>query len=245
MNWIWRAAVGCALAVLPVSLAAQQEGLRTRLEARGLPADLVTGVMDVAANVQARGLPADAVANKAIEGWAKHVPGPRILATLRQQATRLGEARDALVGTGFAHPDGEVIVAAGEAIGQGLGRVELGTLVRTGSGSEGLAAGMSVAAALVSQGFRVSEATGIVAEALRAGRPVSQVLDLPSVARALRAQGLGAAEIGRRMLGGTTGAGVGAGGGGAGGVRPGGVPAGMPGGQQNPTGGGNRPPGRP
>lgn len=235
-------AVGCVLAVLPCSLSAQQEGLRTRLEARGLPQDVVSGVVEEAAAAQSRGLPAEAVANKAIEGWAKHVPGPRLLAAVRQYAARLGDARAAVVRAGIADPTGEVIVAAGEAIGRGLGSGELGVLVSASPRSEALAAGVTVAAALVAQGFSAGEAAGIVAEALRAGRPVAQVLDLPSVARALRAQGLGTAEIGRRLLRGGAGASGGAGGGAGGGARPGGVPPGMPGGRQNPPGSGRRPP---
>ena len=242
MNLLRRIVPGLMLVVLPAAAAAQQEALRTRLESRGLPADVVGRVLELASGAQSRGLPADAVANKAIEGWAKHVPGPRLIAAIQQYATRLGEARDAVVRAGLADPPGDVVVAAGEAMGQGLGGAELGTIVRAGPRSPALAAGVTVAAALVAQGLGPRGAAEIVAEALRTGRPIASVLDLPSVARAMRAQGSSTAEIGRRMMTGGGGGAMGPGGG-AGGARPGGVSPGVPGGRQGPPpGGGQRPP---
>ena len=80
---------GLVLLLLPAVLAAQQQ-MRTRLEARGIPADIVGRVLEVAGDAQGRGLPGDAIANKAIEGWAKRVPGPRLVAAVQQYAARLG-----------------------------------------------------------------------------------------------------------------------------------------------------------
>jgi hypothetical protein len=238
------------LLVLPGVLPAQQDAVRARLEARGLPADIAGRIAEVAAEARSQGLPADALVGKAVEGWAKHVAGPRLVAAVQQYAVRLGSARDAVVGAGLAEPPGDVVVAAGDALGQGLGVGEVEILIRAGARSRALGAGLSVAGALAAQGLGPSRATGIVAEALRTGRPIADVLDLPSVARALRAQGLGTAEIGRRMMSGGGALGPASGGvGGAGGARPGGVPQGMPGGQQNqpsvPPGGGHRPPDAP
>jgi hypothetical protein len=187
---------------LPGEARAQQPDVRARLVARGLPSDLVDGVVSVATDATARGLPSGPLADKALEGWAKHAPQQRILAVVQQFAGRMGEARLAVQGAGMASPPGEVITAAAEALGRGMSAAQLGSIVGAEGRSGQLAPGLRVAAALTAQGMRMDQAVAVVTGAMRRGRSSDQILDMPSIMRAMQTQGLDAPEIGRRMLSG-------------------------------------------
>ena len=56
----------------------RQADAQAQLTARGLPAELAGQVAVVARETESRGLPGQAVVDKAIEGWFKRVPPPRI-----------------------------------------------------------------------------------------------------------------------------------------------------------------------
>jgi hypothetical protein len=237
----------------PAALHAQGADLRARLDARGLPPDLAQGVAAVAEQASAQGLPGGAVADKAIEGWAKHVPAERILSAVGAYATRLGEARSMLGRTGLATPGPAVVVAAAEALGRGIAEEQVGQVVRAARAPGSLAPGLTVVAALRAQGLRATEAVGVVVGAMRRNRSVDQLLDLPSMARAMQGEGLEAGEIGKRMIRGVE-SGDGGGGddhdgrpgawpGSGSGHRPPGMPPGMPGEGENRPPSGQRPPG--
>ena len=189
-------------AAIAGSARAQQPGVRARLAARGLPAGLVDGVAAVASEAASRGLPTDPLADKALEGWAKHAPPERILSVVQQFAGRMGEARQAVQSAGVTSPQGEVITAAAEALGRGMNAAQLGSIVRAEHGSGQLAPGLRVTAALSAQGMRMDQAVQVVTGAMRRGRSSDQILDMPSIMRAMQTQGLDAPEIGRRMLSG-------------------------------------------
>ena len=227
------------LLVCPAALAAQGPDVLARLAERGLPPELAQRVLDVAQSAAARGLPGDAIADRAIEGWAKRVPAARIVAALEQYAVRLGDARDAVGQAGVATPPPALIVAAAEALGRGLGPSQVGAVVHAARTPGAVAPGLSVVTALTAEGLASDAAVGVVVAAMREGRSADQLLDLPSTARALRAGGMEPGDVGRRMMGG-----------GPGGERPGGVgprppgmPPGMPGRGPPPAPGGHRPPG--
>ena len=243
-----RLLVAVALA-WPAALSAQEAGVRARLDARGLPPDLAQGVAAVADRASARGLPGAAVADKAIEGWAKHVPAARILAAVEAYASRLEDARSTLGHAGLAAPGAAAVVAAAEALGRGIAPGQVAEVVRAARAAGSLAPGLTVAAALRAQGLETAEAVGVVVEAMHRKRTVDQLLDLPSMARAMQAEGLEAGEIGRRMLRGEQPGGEdrdgrpGAAPGGSAGHRPAVMPPGVPGdgGSRPPSG--QRPPG--
>jgi len=215
-------ALGLAPAA-PAWLAAQQPSVRAALEARGLPADLALAVDSIAARAGANGLPEGPLTDKAVEGWAKHVPAPRIVAAVAAYADRMVEARAAVQGGGVREPDGALISAATEALGAGIGAPSVGTVVRAAPDPSLAAPALTVAAALTAQGLTADQAVTVVADAMRGGRTMAQILDLPSVARAMQDQGMTPAEAGRRILegGAPTGGVLGPAGG-----RPGGSPAG-------------------
>lgn len=189
-----------AALLLPAALAAQQRELSAQLAARGLPPDLVQGVAAVAADATSRGLPAGPLVDKALEGWAKRVPAAQVLAVVRLFAGRMGEARQAVVQAGVTSPPGEAIAAAAEAMGRGIAASLVVEILRAAPDPALAAPGLRVAAALAAQGLTPEQAAQVVSDALRGGRTVAQLLDLPSAMRAMQAQGLAPPEIGRRML---------------------------------------------
>jgi hypothetical protein len=192
--------VAGVLAAAPPGLAAQQGGVEARLTARGLPTDLAQQIQAIATDAAAQGVPADPLADKAIEGWAKHVPAVRIVSAVRLFAGRMAEAGVAVRGAGFQAPPGAVIAAAAEAMGGGLGVEEIRSVVRAASAPEAAAPGLSVAAALTAQGLASKQAVTIVVDAMRRRRPMSQLLDLPSVARSMHEQGMSPGEIGEKLM---------------------------------------------
>jgi hypothetical protein len=192
-----------ALAVLlaaPTALSAQGGSVEARMSARGLPPVLTQNVLRIAADAAAQGVPAGPLADKAIEGWAKHVPPGRIVSALRLFATRMAEAAAAVQGAGLEHPSGSVIAAAAEAMGGGLKADEVRSVVRAAGSAEEASPGLSVAASLAAQGIGSKQAVTIVVDAMQHRRPMSQLLDLPSVARSMHEQGLSPGEIGEQLL---------------------------------------------
>ncbi len=202
MKTIRHVGLATLLAVLAAPATAQQPDIQGTLEARGLPAQLVADVTAVADEAMAQGLPADPLVDKAIEGWAKQVPAPRILAVIRQFRLQLFDARQAIQRGRPDEPLGMVVAAGAEAMGRGITAAQVETIVRAAPRPESSAPGLRVAAALTAQGLTSDQAVDIVIDAMRRGQTDAQLLDLPSVARAMHARGLGPAQIGQQMMGG-------------------------------------------
>ena len=184
----------------PAAVAAQDTGIEARLEARGLPAGLAHDVAAIAASASARGVPEQPLANKAIEGWAKRVPAPRILSAVRQFADQMFSARDAVRGAGIESPSGPVIAAAAEAMRSGMRAEQVRSVVRAAAAADVAAPGLSVAAALAAQGLGGDQAVKVVVTAMRNHQSMADLLDLPSIARAMHDQGLSPGDIEHRIL---------------------------------------------
>ena len=196
----WRTLAAVALVVVPAALAAQEASVGERLAARGLPAELVQEVQRIASDAAAQGVPAGPLADKAIEGWAKRVPPARIVSALRLFAERMAEAGAAVRAAGLEHPSGNVIAAAAEAMGGGFQPAQIQSVVRAAGTAEAAAPGLSVATSLAAQGLGAKQAVTIVVDAMLHRRSMSQLLDLPSVARSMHDQGMSPGEIGDRLL---------------------------------------------
>ncbi len=192
--------VVAALVAVPPALVAQQSDIGVRLTARGLPADLVAQVQAIATDAAAQGVPSGPLADKAVEGWAKHVTSERIVSALRVFAGRMAEAGAAVRSAGLRTPPGRVIAAAAEAMGGGLDADEVQSVVRAAGTADDAAPGLSVAASLAAQGIGAKQAVSIVVNAMQHHRTMSQLLDLPSVARAMHEQGMSPGEIGDKLL---------------------------------------------
>lgn len=188
-----------ALLLAPAVLVAQQTRVRADLEARGLPAALAAEVGAIADSAAARSLPVEPLEDKAIEGWTKRVPAPRIVAAVRQLTIQLDAAAAAVEEAGLSSPAGTVVSAAAEALARGISQENVHALVQAAPTPEAAAPGLTVAAALAAQGLSASAATDAVVQAFGRGGSVAQVLDLPSVANLLIGQGVPASEVARRL----------------------------------------------
>jgi len=244
----WLRCVGAALLVLAGSgeAAAAQQDVRSQLATRGLPPDLVNGVAAVATDAAARGLPTAPIADKALEGWAKHAPAARILTVVQAFTARMADAQVAVRSGGIASPPGEAIAAAADAMGRGMTGAQVTTVVRAGGPGADAAAALHVAAALSSQGMGMDQAVTVVSTAMRERRSSEQILDMPSVMRALQARGMTPTDIGRQLMEGGQGHDGPGGRGGSGGMDGQGPAGGSGGGHGGDGGGhgpgGNRPP---
>ncbi len=241
MTRAWRAAIGVAVALAAGAPAAraQEDGVRAALQAHGVAAEVVEAVAAAADRARAGGLPSGPLVDKALEGWAKGVPGPRIVGAVDQYVGRMAEARALAREAGIADPPGEVIAAVAEARLREMAPEQVREVLRAGRSGARVATGLKVATALAAQGLGAPEAVRVVTRAMRQGRGVDQLLDLPAQMRALEADGLGMGEITRRMLGGGAGGAGGWRGAGGAGASPGGAspPPPPPGGTRSPGSG--------
>ena len=200
MTSLRQTVVAVLLALVPAGVAAQGTDVQARLEARGLPSGLARQVAAIAASAAADGLPTAPIADKAIEGWAKQVPTERIVAACSRFSGQMAGARDAVRGAGIAAPSGAVIAAAAEAIRSGMQPAGVRSVVQAAGEGAVAAPGLSVAAALRAQGLGGDQAVKIVVGAMHAHRSMADLLDLPSVARAMHDQGMSAGDIEHRIL---------------------------------------------
>jgi hypothetical protein len=158
---------------------------------------------------------------------AKRVPQPRIVAALNQFRVRLHAAQQAMIRTGHPEPPGPIVAAAAEAMAQGIDEAQMGEIVDAAQTPASAGHGLRVAAALAAQGIDGDEASAIVVQSMHRGWTDAQLLDLPSFANQMRAQGTPPQQVGQRLMqggGSMAGAGVSPGMG----SRPPGVPPGNP-----------------
>jgi hypothetical protein len=200
MTTIRVALVTAGLLAAPGLLAAQGGGVEDRLTARGVPAALAHRVASIAADAAARGVPDGPLTEKAIEGWAKQVPAERIVAAVTRFVEQMVVARDAVRGAGVEAPAGPVIAAAAEAMRSGMQAEQVRSVVRAATATNFAAPGLSVAAALSAQGLGGEQAVKIVVGAMHNHQSMSDLLDLPSVARAMHDQGMSPGDIEHRIL---------------------------------------------
>jgi len=208
-------------------LAAQAPDVRRELTQRGAPPEFVDAVLAQVAAAREAGLPVGPVADKALEGWAKHVAAPRVATALAQVRSRLAEGRDALVAAGQSVPSDAAVAGAADALAQGLTPEDVGVLVTTAPTPEAASAGLTVAASLRAQGLERRAAVRAVRDALSQGVGAAELYELPSAVADLTSRGMAAADLARRIMEGgglplppTAGQGKGA-------ARPGNLPPGL------------------
>lgn len=205
---------GAALLMSPLPAAAQQADGLDRLE-RDYPADVIRGVEDVLERAGELGLPRQALADKALEGAAKRVPGDRLLQALERRLDGLRTAADALPADA-----GPASVRAGaDALGQGLDPDDVRGIGELASEADRPAA-LTVLGELSRLGVPVDQAEASVAQALERGDGSGSVLALGQQVR-------DAVQAGESPLAALQRAGVGPFGSGFPGVGP---PGGFPGG---------------
>lgn len=168
-----------ALLAGPLPLAAQS--VRPRLEGR-VPASVIPAIDSLVQSAAQEGLPTEPLVQKAIEGGAKQVAAPRIVAAVQVSLSQLRGARDLLVRAGDPPPvpPGEVITVAW-ALRRGLP----GTVVERVAGAlphPPRAPALHAVADLVAHRFDADSAADLIIEAVRDGVPQERLLDVSTAA---------------------------------------------------------------
>lgn len=173
----YAAALAGFLAVtLPLSA---QTGVAERLRGRVAP-EVVVAAQRLAREAAAKGIPVELIVQKAIEGGAKGVPAPRVVAALEALAVRLETAARAARSAGLAAPDPATVESGAFALGTGIGEQQLERLVRSSRPPHAPDVTLRVAGALAALGVPPGQTVELVVQAIEAGRPVAGVVSLPA-----------------------------------------------------------------
>lgn len=200
---------------------AAQTGVAERLRGRVGP-EVVAAVERLAADAAAQGLPLEPLIQKAIEGGAKGVPGPRVIVALEELAGRLVVAARAARAAGLATPDASTIEAGAFALGTGLGEPEVASLVRASRPPHAPDVTLRVVGALAALGVPAALSAELVVQVIEGGGPAADVIALPADVQRGMGRGLTPAEAAGAARGGR---------GNAGKPRPGNPPKGPPSGK--------------
>jgi hypothetical protein len=189
-----------SLGAAPRGAPAQERDLRGELTARGAPPAFVDAVQARVDEAVAAGLPGRPMAEKAIEGWAKHVPLARVETALDQVRAQLVAGRDAVVARGYGTADAALVAAAGEALGRGMTRDDVDAVLASAPTPEAAATGLTVAAAMAAQGLDRAAAIRAVRDALRGATDPTELYELPSAVADLTGHGMPMGEVARRIM---------------------------------------------
>ncbi len=174
-------------ALVALRLAAQAPDVAARLTGRVSP-EVARAVAGIAASAADRGLPVEPLVQKAIEGGAKGKPADRVIAAVRALADQLAAAADALR-SGAGRTDADVVEGGAYALGAGLGVKQVRQLARASHPPYDAALTLRVAATLAALGVPPTSTVDLLQGVISAGRPPSEVLDLPGEVQAGVAQG--------------------------------------------------------
>lgn len=148
--------------------------------ARRLDPATYAAVRTIVDSARGDSLPAKALQDKALEGAAKHVPGPRIVAAVRQLASELREARTLLraAAPGASLRGGE-IVAAADARRRGVPAGDVTALRHDLKPDVSLIVPLTVLGDLVQRGIPAGQARGVIEQLAGAGVTPQQMADIP------------------------------------------------------------------
>lgn len=174
--------IALAVAALPPGVAGQAD-VSQRLDGR-VPPDVVRAVADIAAAAGARGLPVDPLVDKALEGGAKGVPAPMVIAAVRALATRLEAAAGALHDAGLEAPPADLVEGAAYALNARLSAHQVRDLVRASHPPYDAVLTLRVAATLAALGVPPRQAVDLVEQMMNSGREPGDLLALPGQVQA-------------------------------------------------------------
>ena len=170
------------LAVLagPVAAATLAAQGRPSLEARLDPPTLVA-VRAIIDSARGDSVPLHVLEDKALEGAAKRVPPPRIVAAVRQLSADLRDARALLRSAVPRAPlaEGE-IVAAADARRRGVPAADVLALRSRVPPATPLVVAFTVLGDLVQRGVAADQAREVIEQLIRAGVPAQQVAEIPA-----------------------------------------------------------------
>ncbi|HKI96126.1 MAG TPA: hypothetical protein VJ992_12640 [Gemmatimonadales bacterium] len=150
--------------------------LQQRLDRQTFEA--VRAIMDSA---RAYSVPTGPLADKALEGAAKHVPAARILAAVRQLRNELADARGLLRAGAPGAPLGtEEIVAAADAQRRGVPAADVTQLRHDVPTATSLVVPLTVLGDLIQRGVPADQARGVIEQLVTAGVSAQQIADVPS-----------------------------------------------------------------
>ncbi len=168
-------AVLVSLSAMPLSAQARSP-LQQRLDAPTFAA--VRAIMDSA---RADSIPTAPLADKALEGAAKHVPAVRILAAVRRLRSELADARGLLRAGAPGAPLGtEEIVAAADARRRGVPAADVTQLRHDVAAATSLVVPLTVLGDLIQRGVPADQARGAIEQLVTAGVSAQQIADIPS-----------------------------------------------------------------
>jgi len=192
-----KAGARALIALLWVSLPAAAVAQDVRLQAR-LDQPTMLAVNAIVDSARVAKLPTAPLIDKALEGAARHIDGPKIITAVRQLSVRMGTARRVLGPS--ATPD-EIKAGAG-AIDVGVSVRDL-ALLRAASGKRSVTMPLAVLQDLIGQSVPIPTATTLVVQLAKSGvqdpdftlfqRNVRADIDHgadPTVAATTRARGL-------------------------------------------------------
>jgi hypothetical protein len=174
-RWVTLALAGC----LTLPLAAQS--VHGRLAGR-IPSEAIPTVDSLIQFAAQEGLPTEPLIQKALEGGAKHVAGPRIVAAVQVSLGQLRDARDLLVRAGDQPPvlPTELTTVAW-ALRRGLPAPVI-ERVAAALGRPPRAAALHAVADLVAHRFDPDSAAALIIEAVQDGVPRARLLDVSTAA---------------------------------------------------------------
>jgi hypothetical protein len=171
--------LGIALALLAGPLAAQSA--RGRLEGR-IPSAEIPAVDSLIQSAAQEGLPTEPLVQKALEGGAKHVAGPRIVAAVRVSLGQLRDARDLLARAGEQPPTPpSELTTVAWALRRGLPAPVVERVV-SALPRPPRAAALHAVADLVAHDFDPDSSAALIIEAIHEGVPRERLLDVSTAA---------------------------------------------------------------
>lgn len=215
---LWVGAVmALAIAVVPVSAqepspeAARDVDPRMERIRVELPQGALERIEARIAAARAEGLPVEPLMDKAVEGLAKRVPGPRIASAVDQLAGELGRART-LLADGV--PPGPTDVAAvADAMRRGVPEMAIQRVARDAGPEEPVAMTVHTLGDLMDRGVPVEQALAVMEAWRSRGARRDELRELPGAIDRLMRQGIlagqAAAAVANAMRGGAGGDGRG------------------------------------
>ena len=183
----------CTLAVGPMAIHAQDR----------LDPTLRDALAAVLADARRDSLPVAALEGKALEGQAKSRPASQIVAVVTQLAGDMRAARALLRGEGGGpSASADEIVAAADALHQGVPPDAVRDLRRDAPTGANLSIALAVLGSLIARGVPADHAAEVVRTLVQGGTPAGRLIELPGrLDHALAGGGPPAAALGNVLRG--------------------------------------------
>jgi hypothetical protein len=199
---IWGRIALLAVALLPASLAAQQDPVARLAEV--LPPEVAAQVIERVESARSLGLPTQAMANLALEGVAKGRTAAEVLAAVELLVGDMGRAQAALQAAGHVPASGEV-EAATAAMRMGVDGSAVSELARSGPSGRSLAVPLLVLGGLAERGLPSDEALAAVRDRLAARADDAALLRAFPDVRDDLGRGMRPEQVGLGLAGGMAG----------------------------------------